>query len=201
MGPECSYLIGIIGVVGLISTFFARGYFARKRKPIWTLWATDIGFIVGTLLSLPLSIVMVLIWLSQAVAILVTKQIKPLVGRIAVTAFFAAIATLFFFLFADQKIIIRGTEISSEPLGFMPRMYNDGPDVVDKRGLEIHALGGHELLLGPDWYSWTLYNSHNHGPHWAGYTRFWGPHGPIRGDDLGKYVGKWAGVQPEYRMR
>jgi hypothetical protein len=74
---------------------------------------------------------------------------------------------------------------------------------VPREGLRVHALRGSrgwwKVFNIRDWYSWSSFSSNDLGPDVAGFDQYWGPHGLVRGDQLGKHLADWAGTQPIYR--
>jgi hypothetical protein len=67
---------------------------------------------------------------------------------------------------------------------------------LPRSGLRIDATGS----KGCDWYSWSTSSGYDFGPHLAGYNIYLGPHGLIRGDDLGRRIAKWSGSTPKYKL-
>ncbi len=111
---------------------------------------------------------------------------------------FASVAmafVLFFVLLAifDETMVLADDHVKYEWLGEAQR--------VPREGLRVDATGGPRgWYTLRDWWSWTSFASNDElGPHIAGSDLYWGPHGMIRGDDLGRRLAEWAGTEPRYR--
>jgi len=75
-----------------------------------------------------------------------------------------------------------------------------GSSKAARAGLEVDVSTPEKSLFDiRPWRSWSSHNGMSDGPFFASNDVFWGPHGLVRGDELGKRLCTWAGVQPTNR--
>jgi hypothetical protein len=92
-----------------------------------------------------------------------------------------------------ERIVLEDTRVSFDQFGRSEEIQRDG--------LTVHATSGARGWWNTrEWQSWTSFGTHDRlGPDIAGFNLYWGPHGLIRGDDLGKRLAEWAHTKPVYR--
>ncbi|AIE83711.1 hypothetical protein OP10G_0343 [Fimbriimonas ginsengisoli Gsoil 348] len=122
----------------------------------------------------------------------ILRDPESIFGRIALALFFFAVGALFVALPAGRNRIVLGeSQVNFTYLG--------RTETAPRQGLIVHKTPPHKWIDVRPWSSWTSFSGGNPGPSLAGYDVFWGPHGLIRGDDLGEHLARWAGTEPVSR--
>ncbi|HWA82172.1 MAG TPA: hypothetical protein VG820_01970 [Fimbriimonadaceae bacterium] len=75
---------------------------------------------------------------------------------------------------------------------------------VARQGLVVHASYDSrdraEFLFGGRSYTWTSYGAdQSAGPDVTSQGEYWGPHGLVSGNELGRHLAAWAGATIQYR--
>ena len=171
--------------IGKPSITIVEGAFLAWNAVVW-------------LLSIPDSIWWpVLIAISLVGVLTMAKGPRTLSPRAKVViGVLAVVAPVGFFLFMfnsfEHRIVLGDSQVQQTIFGKVRQ--------APRIGLRVYTTGStrSSWLDNRPWSSWSSIAGDEFGPSLAGFEVFIGPHGVIRGDDLGRRLAQWADTTPVY---
>jgi hypothetical protein len=186
----------VVVVVTAIQVPFTKA--ARRRGIVLYGLAAAALLLLGVVAGLPEN------WAFAGCAVGLTtlafirnRSSMPRWGIAVGAAFTLAVAASFVFMvryISNEQIVLGEGKVAFDQFG-------DRKSIA-RNGLTIHATGSpRQWWQSRAFSSWTTYGPNETlGPDITGFAIYWGPHGLIRGDDLGKKLAEWAGTKPVYRQ-
>ena len=195
VGTDPSWIVAFMPLPAIIAvrvSMKARG--AKVRVP-WQFIVVLVYFFVASIAAIPMEWILCGACVGAAVGLACTRSVPiPLPARLLLPIAFAGIG---YYYTTIPKVYPLTITLQDHQVEFKE---SHGSGVAPRAGLRIDYIQhSAELNIRP-WASWS---SETRGPkmvrgaNFAGFTMFWGPHGLIRGDDLGKHMAEWAGVKPQ----
>ena len=199
VGYDPSWIVALMPVPAL-AVLLAKG---RRTSTLlrqkWTYLAIVAAFLVSSLIGLPSEWIYAGACLVMAVylALMSRAKIPESKLRWTLACFFVGIGVVFAGMTPigfPQTIVL--TEQSAT------ENWSLDTTTAARKGMTVTMTGLHRPWFNiRPWASWSFESGQSLSPGIAGFDLFWGPHGLIRGDDLGKHVADWAGVTPKGQSR
>jgi len=194
-------MIAAIGFVFLLGDVIAFKFTKVDRKKLYPMFVLAIWYVICGLLGLPIVILFAVTFFIAPSAALLNKQIKTS-QRIVTAAFLLVIACFMCFMEGDERIVLADNEFRSTPTGFTKLSgYHFDEATFPRNAVEVSAFTfPHSVWFGfgPQW-GWDVDTHGMRTTYFSGHDYFWGPHGLVRGDTLGKHIADWSGTKPTYK--
>jgi hypothetical protein len=153
-------------------------------------------FFIASVIGIPMTWIIGGACLAGATYIVIWKgPLGSLKVRLGLAATYLLLCGAFWILGKSgvtTRVVLNDSSVSSDFLG--------RTSSVSRQNLRFTVIRRSPWFNIRPWGSWTSFSGNGKteklGPSFAGFDVFWGPHGLIRGDDLGAHMAKWAGVVP-----
>ena len=203
IGDESSWVMAVLGVAVLAGVGIAYATNRQKPKGFASMMALGCWYTLAGLTGIPSSIMFFVTCCLFIPTVFAKERPMPSFQRPLFVVVVLAMATFSFWIEVEQRITLTDHDIRSVGAG-LGRSYRYNEGQAPRLGLVVQADAEHvspELRPSYFWHLSTrgVVQEQIHSPRIDGSAYYWGPHGLIRGDDLGKHVAAWAGTTPDYK--
>ena len=190
--PRTVWIFGLLAVAVIVGFRRLRG----MRPPMtWPLYGVAVFFGVGATVALPVEAMILSLPLGSLVlAIRMGNASLPLrVANATCGLIFWGMAWITYRANSEIQFVLQDKQTSSH-WGW------DRPDIAGREGLVVTQKPTQSAWWLPTpWSDWQMSPGEVDNPSMGGSGIYWGPNGLIKGDDLGRYIAKWAGTTPQVR--
>ena len=185
-----------LGLVVAAFPFFFRAVARRAGKPtnptMWAVLGWGVWMIIGSLAGMPQGWMMIGMPLAYAVSMLFPTTTIPGWYRLLAIPVFIFIAWCMAKIGTNRQTIVLGPNS-----GEYSEAWRSSPMTLTRDGLTVRAL--HNVDNDPPGrYGWIVERNEALGLHFDSKDIFWGPHGMVKGNQLGNHIADWARVKPIY---
>lgn len=200
IGSSGTLPIAYIGVA-LIVWFVGAKLIGKSTSAPSTMLIMGLWDIVGGLTGMPVVMLFIGMFVIGLGGVFAKRDPKPtLAQKISTGGVILGCAAMITAMEADERITLTHDSITSSATGLSSSSkYRNGS--LPRVGLRIDATRFTDQAYprARPWYSWDI-DRGDMPPRItvSGASYYWGPHGIITGDQLGKRICNWAGVKPVY---